>query len=268
MPLTFYTWTVITLCALSGSTMAMAGIRRFIVFPFSLVVCLYLVNPRPFQAVPFVQVWSLFDDVGGRSGYAITPGLWFGSDGPNTALLQSYAGPLNPNWLYLGPLSPYVRDGDDRVFSRSIIRDEHFAAILRMLPDDGARVTVVRALTDPENRLRVHQSLLLTCLYELGYPPGIAPEDWWSHQEHIFRAEHDPMMAAATTQGWLRKIESTYIDRQASSIPRQCRAARLQENGSWGGHPDFGEAFMAIESGRTAMQPPADALGAPVMWWP
>ncbi len=79
-----------------------------------------------------------------------------------------------------------------------------------MLPDDAARKTVIKALTDTENRLRVHQGLLLACLHDLKYPAGTDRNSWWLHHKEFFKSEHDPIVAASLTQGWLETLtEST-----------------------------------------------------------
>lgn len=210
LPLTLYTWVVVTLCAASGVSLALTGKRRFLIFPATLAVCIYLAIPVPFQVIRLIEVWSLFDDVGGRSGWAITPGLQFGKKGPCTAMLESYVGPLEPNWSYQAPYSPYIRDGNERVQSRNVIRYEYFPEILEMLPDDAARQTVIKALTDTENRLRVHQGLLLACLHDLNYPAGTDRNSWWLHHKELFKSEHDPIAAASLAQGWLENIDRVY----------------------------------------------------------
>ncbi|QDU94381.1 hypothetical protein [Lignipirellula cremea] len=269
LPLTLYTWVVVTLCAAAGATLAINGKRRLLIFPTALVVCVYLAIPDPFQVIPFVEKWSLFDDVGGRSGWAITPGLKFGKDGPNTAILESYVGSLEPNWWYQAPHSPYIRDGNERVQSRNVIRYEYFPHILEMLPDDDARRTVIKALTDTENRLRVHQGLLLACLRDLKYPAGTERNSWWLHHREFFKSEHDPIVAASLVQGWLENIDRIYSDGDVPfTIMSQCRAVGYQQRGSWGGHYDFGEAFMEIEFGERKLDARSRELAGSVVWWP
>lgn len=98
IPITLYTWFVVTLCAVSGATLALDGVRQWFAFLGSALVCFYLVTPEAFRAIPLVENWALFDDVGGRSGWGITPGLQFGKDGPNTKLMETLVGPLEANW--------------------------------------------------------------------------------------------------------------------------------------------------------------------------
>lgn len=246
---------------MSGATLAWNGKRRFLIFPIALLLCLHLTFSRGY--------WALFDDAGARSGREITPCLKFGHDGPNTALLESFVGPIEPCWKYQCPLSPSARDGNERVQSRNIIRHEYLPEILNMLPDDAARRTVIRALTDPENRLRVHQSFILMCLHDLQFPPGMNGRTWWQHHEKIFKSEHDPFAAASLTQDWLETIDGIYIGRE---IPRgiavQRRAVAYQQRGAWGGHVDFGYAFMEIETGDRKADKLSRDLADSIAWWP
>lgn len=268
LPLNAYTSLVVAVCAMSGVSLGLTGTPRTICLP-AFLMCVYLASPGPFQVVPLVVVYSLFDDVGGRSGRAITPELWFGHDGPNTAILESYVGPPNANWWRQAPLSPYIRDGNERVQSRSIIRYEWFPDILAMLPDDSARVIVIRALIDPENRLRVHQGLLLTALNDLGYPAGMDSQSWWTQHKLLFGSEHDPVAAASLTRDWLHNIERRDADwRFPNRLATQCRAVRYQQRGEWGGHPDFGEAFIGIEQGQIDCDARMAAAAQEIVWWP
>jgi len=268
LPLTLYTWIAVATCAASGATLALHGARSIAVFTAALATCLYLAVPFPFQRIPGVEAWTLFDDVGGRSGWAITPGLRFGTDGPNTALLETYVGPLEPNWWHQAPHSPYIRDGNERVQSRSVIRCEYFPGVLEMLPDDDARRTVIRCLTDPENRLRVHQGLLLTCLYVLQFPPGTDRETWWTHHKDLFQPQYDSILAASLTQDWLDSVERSFLDEVVpDAFGLQLRAASYQEQGTWGAHSDFGEAFMEMQRGQRQPEPRALEMGRRVTWW-
>ncbi len=269
LPLTLYTWVVVTLAAASGITLARSGKSASFGFPVALAFCAYLAVPGPFQVVPVIQKWSLFDDAGGRSAWAITPGLRFGKDGPNTAILESHVGPLEPRWRFQAPHSPYIRDGNERVQSRNIIRHESFPEVLVMLPNDDARRAVIEALTDTENRLRVHQSLLLTCLYDLSFPVGTDRNSWWSHHKHLFYPEHDPTIAASLTQDWLEKVRAIYsADDVPSMIRVQCHAVHNQQHGAWGGHRDFGEAFARVAIGQNEPNARSRKPLGHVVWWP
>ena len=267
LPLNLYTWIVVVLCAVSGASLAFSGKWQFL-FTVPLLTCVYLAVPIPFQFFSCIEICSLFDDVGGRSGWVITPGLKFGKDGPNTLLLESYLGPLKPNWWYQASHSPYIRDGNERVQSRNVIRYEYFPEILAMLPDDDARRTVIEALTDTENRLRVHQGLLLVCLHVLKYPEGMNAGSWWMQHQQLFISEHDPSIAASMTQGWLQEIDRLFANDVPNTIGSQYRAARYQQRGSWGGHRDFGKVFLEMEFGERKPDAHSAELGRKVIWWP
>lgn len=121
LPLDSFTWGVLIALAALGSTV---GLRRarFLVFPVVLAAAVYILAPRPFLVIPLIEQYSLFDDRGAREGVELGPGLRFGQDGSNTALLEGYLGPLLPNWWRQAPSSPYGRDGNERVQSRNVIR--------------------------------------------------------------------------------------------------------------------------------------------------
>jgi len=193
--------------------------------------------------------------------------LRFSNDARNAPLLETFVGPLEGNWRYSSPFSPLIRDGDERVQCRNIIRYDFFPEILEMLPHDAARRAVIKALTDTENRLRVHLGLLLACLHELNYPAGTNRKTWWKHHKELFRPEYDPMVAASLTQDWLQQINAALSDRKGlSNIRSQRIAAGYQEQGGlWGGHRDFGEAFMEIKYGVRDAVPASRTSG--VIWW-
>lgn len=266
LPLDSFTWLVVAVVASSGVSLGLPGSRRpwFLV---SLAAGLYLVFPGPCQVVPLVEKWSLFDDRGGRSGWGITPCLRFGREGPNTELMESLVGRLEPNWWYQAPQSPYIRDGNERVHSRSIIRKEFFPELMEMLPNDNARCAVVLALTDTQNRLRVHQGLLLTCLFVEGSPAGWDANAWWLHNEALLQSEHDPAIAASIAIDWIAKIESCDALANNRLVATQLRAAKYQQRGGWGGHYDFGEAFQELAHQRAEPDAKAYALGRSFLWW-
>jgi hypothetical protein len=197
------------------------------------------------------------------------PGVRFGRGGVNTNLLESYLGPLPPHWWQQSDLSPYVRDGDERVQSRNIIFRESLPKILDMLPDDDARRQALACLVDTQNHLRVHQSMLLALLGELGYPPGFDAASWWQRHASLFIRECDAPAAARRTFGWREKAENVAdVGDHFDALHSQLSAARYQEQGQWGGHADFGEAYREVEyMPRTAASLP---LAAPnnVAWWP
>lgn len=229
------------------------------------VFCLYLAMPDPFVNIPFVERWSLFDDRGGREGTWLSPGLRFGHDGPNTALLEAHLGRLEPNWWQQAPRFPHIRDGNERVDSRSMIRSDNLAAILAMLPSKAARQQVLDGLADPENRLRVHQGLLLACLHQFGYPAGHDADAWWAAHASVFVREPDPVRAAEFAYGWHDEVHRL---RSAGTgeVDDQMRAVSYYVRGTWGRNYDFGMAYQEIDRG-----PRAGRAGLPrgkVVWWP
>ncbi|REK07884.1 MAG: hypothetical protein DWQ37_20995 [Planctomycetota bacterium] len=264
-PIDGYTWTALAVVLVCSALPGFYRLRwRWAAL--ILLVGVYIVRPGPFlefRIIP-LQRWSLCDDHGGRRGLQISPMLRFGHDGPNTKLLESYLGPLPPNWWQQAPNFPGIRDGNERVQSRNPILRDYLPDILEMLPDDAARKQVLTCLVDTENRLRVHQGLLLACLMELGYPPGLNAETWWEAHRDLFKCEHDPVAAAKLTRGWLRKIERRPIE-PSSAMSSLYRAADYQERGSWGGHWDFGEAAMKLEWDH----PPEEIDASDkILWWP
>jgi hypothetical protein len=213
----------------------------------------------------FLVPWEsryIADTRGGRHGVRVLP--WdarFGRDGSNTALLTSYLGPLEPDWQHAAIRSMLFgmwRDGDERVHTRGLIFRPYLADALAMLPTNDARVQVLGCLTDPDNLLRVHHGLLLACLWEWGYPQGYNAEGWWRRHQHLFRREQDASAAARLAAGWTEQIRRNK-DLGVAIYP-QFRAARYQEQGSWGGDHDFGDAYAELGSGSKTGIPE-------VVWW-
>lgn len=266
-PLNLYTWIACSICAISGATLALNGKRVW--FLLLLLFCVYAAVPSPFLIIlPLENSW-LFDNARGGYGYEVTPGMRFRHEGANTALLESYIGPIEPEWRHAAPHSPHVRDGNERVQKINVIQRAYLPALLNMLPDDDARRTVIRTLTDTENRLRVHQSLLLSALYHFKYPPGTNRESWWAHHKEFFRPEHDSFLAASLTQDWAEKIAMIHSDGEyPREVARQLSATRYQQQGTWGGHEDFGEAFRSIEYGERQPDPGAREQAEKIIWWP
>ncbi len=264
-PINAFTWTMLAVVLVCS---ALPGLFRLRWGTAVLITLLgvYIAFPGPFLVIPLLERWSLCDDHGGRRGLQISPMLRFGHDGPNTALLESYLGPLPPNWWMQAPQFPHIRDGNERVQSRNPILRDYLPEILALLPDDAARKQVLTCLVDPENRLRVHQGLLLACLMELGYPPGLDAEGWWQEHRRLFTCEHDPMVAAKLTRGWLRRIGRLSTSTEPwGAVSSLSSAARYQERGSWGGHYDFGEAVSKLEWNH---RPDEIDASENVVWWP
>ncbi len=262
-PIDGFTGTVLVATPLAAGV---AGyLRQRVLIGAVVLFSLYLALPDPFLNIPFVERWALFDDRGGREGTLLTPGLRFGRSGRNTALLESYLGRLEPNWWVQAPRFPHIRDGNERVYSRSMIRSENLPAILAMLPSDSARRQVLACLTDPENRLRVHQGLLLACLNRFGYPEGYDVERWWAAHEPAFVPERDPARAVRIAYGWLEeanRLSSSW----SGELGGQLSATSYHVRGHWGRDHHFGVAYAELEAA-----PPSARRGLPrvrVVWWP
>jgi len=292
-PIDGMTWLALGTATLWLLVMAI-GIRRAgdILFGVPPLVLLFLVF------VPW-QCYRLQDLRGGRVGAEVWPCFRFGKDGPNTALLESHLGPLEPIWEHqcIGSMMFYLgdwRDGNERVNSRSIIRQDYLPELLARLPNDEARRQVLSCVTEPENLLRVHQGLLLVCLKTLGPPPGYTVDSWWKKHAVLFYIERDAETSTRLVWGWLERTEHfapgytsgkqpNYIEK-FWDIEDQRRAAEYQQNGGWGGDHLFGEAWSELRDkviGQRAQvardskqwRPfswplPRSQGGADVAWWP
>ncbi|HVJ80203.1 MAG TPA: hypothetical protein VNC50_03950, partial [Planctomycetia bacterium] len=193
-----------------------------------------------------IPLWRypLLDLRGGRRGFESLPGRFrFVTDGPNTALLEAWLGPLNPDWRNTntrnGLLDTFNDGGYVRVNRFNLIFLESLPKALERLPDDSARRRVLACLTDSSNLLRTHQSLLLACLVEIGFPPGTDSDSWWAKHAWVFRQERDPVRAARDAWGWRERIPSQ-PDR--NDIRLLIRAVTFQELFGLGGNESFGEA--------------------------
>ncbi len=213
-------------------------------------------------------------------------GLNFGWPGPNTAMLQEQLGPIRDEWRHLASLR-VARDGNERVNCTSLIYDSDLRKILAKLPNDAARKQVLQCLTDSRNYMRVHQGLLLTCVYVLDYPPGFDKERWWNRHGEFFTREHNPKVAIQKLWGMAEATESFAPGHddagspyeQFSRIAHQRRAAEYQITGAWGGDDEFGLlneemfALQFVKAQRDSHR--ADYNWAvsefrltPVAWWP
>jgi hypothetical protein len=275
-PADVWTWGVLTV-GLVASWAAVCARSRVVYVGVILPLFLYVAAG---ELTPDVVHSALFDDRGGRFGVELEPlKLRFGRAGPNTRLLESHLGPLAPHWRHLVPvpgLFVKVRDGNDRVHSCNVIFHDRLPDVLKMLPADDARRQVLSCLTDPDNRLRAHQSLLLVCLDELGYPPGYDGEHWWGEHRSVFAREPNARKAARSVAGWrdaveravpLRRHPRGYLERNPR-VQAQLRAVEYQERGSWGGHGDFGEAVLELEEAVAADGSRVPEGAIRVAWWP
>lgn len=255
-------WSIVGLCL--GIIVALVGVRSsYRRIWLAIAVLFYASFFFPLESDNLVDIRS------GRFGVALLPtGFRFGRHGPNSALLQSYLGPLTPEWSHSSIRSMLLhtwRDGDERVNSRSIIFRDSLPQILNRLPSDDARRQVLRCVTDSDNLLRVHQGLLLTCLNEWGYPPGFDANSWWVRHALLFHAEYDVTSAIELVWGWTDRIREVQEDRPRE-INAQLYAADNQEKGSWGGDVDFRRFFEL----RLAQDDPSKPLRPDnrVAWWP
>jgi len=213
---------------------------------------------------------GLQDLHGGRSGFEIFPHRFrFGYVGPNTRLLEHRLGSLEAQWQERGTqfmLLSTWRDGDERVNCRNLIFSEELPAILEQLPTDEARQEVLTCLTDSTNLMRIHQGLLLTCLKELGYPPGMDAQTWWDKHSWVFQRERDPVRAVKITWGWTERLPE---NSNRIAITRQLRAVYYQERGIWGGDVAFGEAVINLQGARNVGNNNDLELGVNrIVWWP
>jgi hypothetical protein len=235
---------------------------------FQVLIPLYLLQPRAVEA--FIPLdGDYIQDVRGARGGVDFSGMRFGWKGENTALLESHLGPIQPQWKHSCSLSFGVRDGNERVDSRSIIQQEFLGDLLALLRDDEARRMVLKCVTDPTNLLRVHQGLLLVCVYQWGYPPGHDAASWWTKHRWVFYAERDPHQAWRVMWGWREKIEAASRDHEWP-ISSQLHAAYDQEGGAWGGDRKLGELFDREPFWRLSPQrPKVQNLGVDQLdWWP
>ncbi len=120
-------------------------------------------------------------------------------------------------------------------------------------------------LIDRENRLRVHQGLLLAALAYLGYPPGDDERSWWKANRWIFHCEHDAKPAAAMVLGWSDMIVALAMPagEAKEEMPGFLRATYYQEQGAWGGDYDFAEAYCTLKA--MSHQPASNKTFSP---WP
>lgn len=237
--------------------------------------------------VPFETDW-IQDIHGGREGTLARPWqLRFGRDGENTRLIESYLGPLKPEWRHRAIRSmawTNWNDGNERVNSKSLIRTKRLPRILNLLPDHKAREQVLTCLTDSSNLLRVHQGLLLTALDAKGFPKGYDRASWWEAHKWIFKKEDDGLRAASLTQDWVERCRSylpesekgPYTDR-IQSLASQIRGAEYQEMGRWGGDIKFGMGFMnlmalqnseASHAKKCLARLDRDCDKKTIVWWP
>lgn len=224
---------------------------------------------------------------GGRWGTIILPWqLKFGRNGENTEFLENHLGPLKPELRFkLNRSKVFSRslENPEQVNSRSLIVSRRLEDILRRLPDRAACDQVLNCLTEPNNLLRVHQSMLLTALDAKGFPKGYDKWSWWQAHRWIFVVEKSGLRAAYITYEWLDRCASYLVWDSGGRYPKrfyalamQIQAARYQKWGKRGGDLAFrkGAFFMAnlkaenIEMDRSVLTSlDIEFAGKSVIWW-
>lgn len=166
----------------------------------------------------------LIDTQTGRFGLTYTPGMRYEWSGPNTGLIEQYAPHLKPVWL-----SRPIRYRA-LVAERSILFRSDLKSLLRCLPHDAARRSVVNAIATDANCARRHQAMLLVCL-NFAYERRLAdPEALWKQHARCFAIYRDPHEAAKAVYGWTPActawLESIgVLDGGASQAERLARRA-------------------------------------------
>lgn len=205
----------------------------------------------------------LLQDIrGGRNGIQLLSDFSFSWPGPNTALLETYLGPLHPEWEQQWYLSRGYAGQDERVNRQSIIRRSDLPEILAMLPSEAARRQALACVTNPKNLARVHQGMWLVAIKVFGYPDGLDAESWWRQDAKSFRSTEDANEASRLVYGWRSEVE-LLADEEARassadliSIRQQLDAAANQEMGMWGGNGEFSEAYFltSVREGMSAAE--------------
>lgn len=233
--------------------------KRTVVYVTSLLILLALAFPDIVSDIPlFANVNNHYvrDDNGGRKGVVICSHLRFVTQGANTSYLESLLGPLAPRWRYCAPMGSRIRDGNDRVHARSVIFESYLDSALSKLPADADRTAVARCLVAENNRLRVHQGLMITVFWAKAQENNPAAHRWWAQNSGFFVQISDNKKAAEFLWCWRNKIGSEIYDlgelnslnqEVRESLVRHIRAAKYQEEGRWGGDSEFGDAYQALE---------------------
>jgi len=209
------------------------------------------------------------------SGYVLSE---FVHDGPNTVLIEQYLGPQSAEWHRYYTYNARIQIGSvywsaDPITPNLLVFRPHLKDIMRMLPSNQARRQVLACLADPGNYARVHQGMLLTCVWAFGFPPGYDAQTWWERHRGLFRSYHDPHEAATLVLGWIqtaRSLAPEYDPRLEQSMPwlgvleRQRMAALRQERPSFCSDAPFAKAYadLSLDWQEEPMFPDN------VAWWP
>lgn len=269
LPYNVYTWFVVILLGLSGWTLRIRGMRGAKFFFAALLASVHLARPEICMNLPsyFVIKYFYCDGTRARERWDFTPGFSFIKDGENTALIESYLGPHDPEWTSMSSLSPHLFDGNDRVHSRNIIHSSYLKSMLELLPTEESRRKVLATLTDRKNHLRMHQSLLLVCLHEWGYPNGVDAESWWATNGAAFYSENDGYIATSLALDWRARImkRCPSSDDTPKEIRIQLRACMKWDEFEPGSDPNFSVAHWA--KGREDPDKWALGFSAGMIWW-
>lgn len=226
--------------------------------------------------------WATIDVQNGRYGTELRlhRSLHFARDGSNTNIIRHYVGSRPAQWLRQRPLDG-SRDGDDRVNSCSVVFKPFLTEILKLLPSDIVRRKVLECLTDSTNLARIHQGMILACLYAKGFPSGFNSESWWKMHASLFKPVHDPDQTALLCWRWCERSKRCipgYANGASEPIeenkpvlsPR--KAAEFQQQSIWGGDEELYEAFEKLEkklgSPRVSEELKASLGVYQIAWWP
>ncbi len=200
--------------------------------PLLLLIVLLLCASRPQLMEPLLHQLRgnvrLQDVRGGRNGVQLLMAFRFRWPGRNTTLIESYLGPIEPQWELQWPPGPL--DVDDRMPIRreAIIRRADLPELLEILPSPAARRRLLECVTNPQNAARAHQGVLLVCLRLLGFPHAMDADRWWRRHADLFRPVKTEAEMSRLTPGWRLAITELLAEQDvnaACAVWRQIDAA-------------------------------------------
>ncbi len=226
------TWTIV-LCLIIPSRGSLAALLPSMVGVAAFVTIADVLPTRGYHCA---------DLRNGRKGVALSEPVMMMTNGPNENLIADKIGVGQADWFYRCT-------GDGRITlempdTRSLVFSKQLPVLLEFLPNSAARRQILTNLTNKNNLIRVHQGLLLTCLYEYGYPDDYTKDEWWETYGHLFEAKHDVHDAVAFSLGITEMAEALNEDTPRRSVERQLLAARYFERGMYTRCPDFGRVYM------------------------
>jgi hypothetical protein len=160
-------WTFVLTTRLSGHKAVIGGL-----VPLTLLI---------HWAWPFLPLSSdrVYDTRFGRNGLRHWPDIVFAVDSPYTELVYSYLRSVKPMWM----------DYYSRGKSYSLVEGRWpLPRYLEMLPSESAQRRVLACVTDRDNLVCSHQSLLLVAIDTFGYPNGDDAGSWWRKNAHVFQS--------------------------------------------------------------------------------